>query len=52
MGTSTRPNPLTPKKAVRKRPEFGLTMATRSPAPTPISSRAMAMPLARACSSR
>ena len=28
-----RPNPLTPKNEVRKRPEFGLTMATRSPCP-------------------
>ena len=30
-GTSTRPKPLTPKYEMRKRAEFGLTMATRSP---------------------
>ena len=31
MGTRLRPNPLTPKYEIRNLPEFGLTMATRSP---------------------
>ena len=48
-GTRTRPNPLTPKYEMRKRAEFGLTMATRSPGATPMASRASAMPRARSC---
>ena len=51
MGTRTRPYPLTPKYEVKKRAEFGLTMATRSPCATPRSSRYRAMPRARASSS-
>ena len=48
MGTRIRPNPLTPKYEVRKRAEFGLTMATRSPWATPMSSSAKARPRALA----
>ena len=51
MGTSVRPYPLTPKYDVKNRPEFGLTMAIRSPCSTPRSSSARAMPRARAANS-
>ena len=49
-GTTTRLKPLTPKKATRIRAALGLTIATRSPSPTPIRSSARAMPRARASS--
>jgi hypothetical protein len=47
IGTTVRPKPLTPQKAVSRRPALGLTIATRSPWPTPIASSASAIPRAR-----
>ena len=35
MGTKMRPYPLTPQNEVSRRPEFWLTMATRSPGAMP-----------------
>ena len=35
IGTSTRPEPLTPNNAVSRRAELWLTTATRSPTPMP-----------------
>ena len=50
-GTRMRPNTLTPKRLSRKRAAFGETIATRSPSPTPMSSRAAAM-LRHICAKR
>ena len=47
IGTSTRPEPLTPNSAVSNRAELWLTMATRSPTPMPIVSSAAACARAR-----
>jgi len=42
IGTSTRPNALTPNSAIRKRVALGETIATRAPSATPSSSSAAA----------
>ncbi len=47
IGTSTRPEPLTPNNAVNRRAELWLTTATRSPTPIPVSSSAAAIARAR-----
>jgi hypothetical protein len=47
IGTSTRPEPLTPKKLVSKRAELWLTIATRSPTAIPSASRPAAWARAR-----
>ena len=52
IGTSTRPEPLTPKSDVNSRAEFCDTIATRSPAPMPSASRPAACARARPAISR
>jgi hypothetical protein len=52
IGTTMRPYALTPKNDVSKRAELWLTIATRSPCPTPSASRAAAWARARAAISR
>ncbi len=51
MGTSTRPQPLTPKKALSSRAELCDTIATRSPTPMPSASSPAACARARRASS-
>ena len=51
MGTSTRPDPLTPNSAVSNRAELWLTIATRSPTAIPMASSAAAWARARAAMS-